>query len=105
MIQPQPTEPRFGLDVVPIVNGAPQYGGKPARWQDLSWGHMAVSATAFNDLTHAPTALPSGEALSIPPVTYGYNSAHVARATLRQPTRIAIHGATFVPPTSTGSAS
>lgn len=105
VIQPQPTEPRFGLDVVPIVNGAPQYGGKPARWQDLSWGHMAASATAFNALTHAPTALPSGEALSIPPVTYGYNSAHVARATLRQPTRIAIHGANFVPPTSTGSAS
>ena len=41
VLQEQPTEPRFGLDV------ATTYGGRPDDWRDLTWGHLAPSEEAL----------------------------------------------------------
>ena len=41
VLQEQPTEPRFGLDV------ATTYGGTPQHWRDLSWGHLAPDEEAL----------------------------------------------------------
>jgi hypothetical protein len=95
VIQQQPTEPRFGFDVVPIRNGQPVLGGAPARWRDLSWGHLATSEAAYASLTHAAPRAPFG-ALILEGVRYGDSAAHMARISLRPPLRIAIHAAVLV---------
>ena len=85
VIQQQPTEPRFGLDVADFEKPQP-----PAlnTWNDLSWRHFGKSENELKALTHASvkTGLPPLQGM-----TWGKNSAHQAFITLQRPVRIAIH--------------
>jgi hypothetical protein len=91
ILQEQPTAPRFGLDK---ANGFADTIAKPAKWSDLSWGHLAANQTAFDSLSHVPAegALPDTSGITQPPgIVWGENSAHLAYATFQQPIRVAIH--------------
>jgi len=68
VIQEQPTEPRFGLDV----------------------GTPTGSATHLRVAAGPPAGLPLGG------LTWGRNAAHMAGITRQQPVRVAIHASQFV---------
>ena len=85
VIQQQPTEPRFGLDVADFEKPQPP----PLNtWNDLSWRHLVKTEAELQALTHASakTVFPSLQGM-----TWGQNSAHQAFITLQRPVRIAIH--------------
>jgi len=85
VIQEQPTEPRFGMDVANFSKPLPDL----ATWNDLSWRHLANTEAALKALSHASTKT------TLPDVAdkakWGRNSAHQAYITLQRPVRIAIH--------------
>jgi hypothetical protein len=83
VIQQQPTEPRFGMDVADFTKAQPLN-----TWNDLSWRHMAPTEQALKELSHASakTVLPD-----IEKAKWGRNSAHQAYITLQRPVRVAIH--------------
>lgn len=85
VIQQQPTEPRFGLDVADFGKPLPPL----TNWNNLSWRHLATTEDELRALSHASvkTQLPK-----IVPAEWGRNSAHQAYITLQRPARIAIHG-------------
>ena len=85
VIQQQPTEPAFGLDVADFVKPLPD---PPASWNDLSWRHFAKTEDELKALVHVSTSKVFPE---IDRVTWGKNSAHQAFITLQRPVRIAIH--------------
>jgi hypothetical protein len=93
VIEQQPTEPRFGLDV-PL-----QFGLNPQQlgsWSQLSWGHLAPSRAAFEALSHLPlAAIPEGKTLD--QLTWNFNAAHMAAITLQPPMRVAIHARALLP--------
>ncbi len=85
VIQQQPTEPRFGLDVADFEKPQPP---PLDTWSDLNWRHFAKTEPELNALTHASAKV------VFPPLqgmTWGKNSAHQAFITLQRPVRIAIH--------------
>jgi hypothetical protein len=84
VIQQQPTEPRFGMDVADFEKDLPAL----TKWNNLSWRHLAGTKEALAALTHASikTALQSNDT-----GVWGRNSAHQAYITLQRPVRIAIH--------------
>jgi hypothetical protein len=84
VIQQQPTEPRFGMDVANFDKPLPPL----TTWNDLSWRHMANTEEEFKALSHASikTVLPD-----INKAKWGRNSAHQAYITLQRPVRIAVH--------------
>jgi hypothetical protein len=90
VIQEQPTEPRFGLDVADFDQPLPAL----TTWNALSWRHLASTEAELNQLSHASvkTALPT-----IDKVTWGRNAAHQAFITLQRPVRIAIHAKDLLP--------
>jgi hypothetical protein len=97
VLEEQPAEPRFGLDV------AGAFGAPLTRWNDLSWGHLAASAENLASLRHIDldAALPDTRPLdaSGEPAWHadsglgrtGTQSADLAFVTLQRPVRIAIH--------------
>jgi hypothetical protein len=97
VIQEQPTEPRFGLDVATaFADSLPTL----TRWDDLSWGHLAQNQAAFDALTHIRLGgtLPATGAIQLPPtIAWGENAAHQAFITLQKPVRIAIHADDMLP--------
>src|SRR5262249_16240781 len=76
VIQEQPTEPRFGLDV----------GTAPANATHLQLSAGQPAGTAQNGFV------------------WGRNSAHMAAITGQQPVRILIHASQLVSPPPTGGA-
>jgi len=100
VLQEHPSEPRFGLG----VPGA--YGMQPPTWEALDWGSLAASAddlAALNyiDLTAAlpldpATPDPKGAVWRADGATPG-RAADLAYITLRQPTRVAVHGSMLIP--------
>jgi len=100
VLQEHPSEPRFGLG----VPGA--YGMQPQTWEALDWGSLAASAddlAALNyiDLTAAlpldpATPDPKGAVWRADGATPG-RAADLAYITLRQPTRVAVHGSMLIP--------
>jgi hypothetical protein len=91
VIQQQPTEPRFGMDVADF-EGTPQ--PQPlTTWNDLSWRHLVNTEEELKALSHASinTVLPD-----IDEVKWGKNSAHQAFITLQRPVRIAIHATQMI---------
>lgn len=84
VIQQQPTEPAFGMDVADYSKPTPSL----TSWNDLSWQHMANTAQELQALSHASIqkVLPD-----IDKAKWGKNSAHQAYITLQRPVRIAIH--------------
>jgi len=85
VIQQQPTEPCFGLDVADFANSLPD---PPASWNDLSWRHFGKTEEELKALSHVSTGKVFPE---IDEVKWGKNSAHQAFITLQRPVRIAIH--------------
>jgi hypothetical protein len=103
VLQEQPSEPRFGLDV---PSGG--YGGIATAWSNLSWSHLASSDDALQALVHvnldadlpdtrqvAQTGGASWHANSgLGPA--GATAAHLAYITLQQPMRVALHGSDMI---------
>jgi hypothetical protein len=89
VIQQQPTEPRFGMDVANFDKPLPPL----TTWNDLSWRHMANTEEEFKALSHASikTVLPD-----INKAKWGRNSAHQAYITLQRPVRIAVHASEII---------
>jgi hypothetical protein len=107
VLQEQPAEPRFGLDLVDP--GLPNpYGAPPATWNDLSWGSVAASEAALKAIQYLDlsAALPNTAALETAagPVWHeaggprGSRASDLAYITLQVPVRIGIHGARMLPP-------
>lgn len=90
VIQQQPTEPCFGMDVADFDKPAPPL----TTWNNLSWRHLAATAEELNALSHASIkkVLPD-----IDKAKWGRNSAHQAYITLQRPMRIAIHAKEMLP--------
>jgi hypothetical protein len=97
VIQQQPTEPRFGLDVADrFADSLPAL----TRWDDLSWGHLAANAADFEAMTHIRLGrtLPATGGVTEPPgVGWGVNAAQQAFITLQKPVRVAIHADDMLP--------
>jgi hypothetical protein len=89
VLQEQPTEPRFGMDV------ATTYGGTPQHWRDLSWGHLAPDEQALAQIVYVPVR---GllERTVLDRVAWGENSAHMAVITRQRPFRLSIHARTWL---------
>jgi hypothetical protein len=89
VLQEQPTEPRFGLDV------ATTYGGTPQHWRDLAWGHLAPDAAALQQIAYIPI---DGllKHVALDDVAWGKNSAQMASITRQRPFRVAIHARTWL---------
>ncbi|HET6977870.1 MAG TPA: hypothetical protein VFI24_16180 [Pyrinomonadaceae bacterium] len=85
VIQQQPTEPAFGLDIADFAKPLPD---PPISWNDLSWRHFAKTEAELQALSHVSISKVFPE---IDNVTWGKNSAHQAFITLQRPVRIAIH--------------
>ena len=97
VLQEQPAEPRFGLD----VGGT--FGGAINQWNQLSWTSLAANAAELSALTHIDLdrQLPDVRPLNTgsEPAWHadtglgrtGAQAAHLAYITLQQPVRIAIH--------------
>ncbi|MCP4448554.1 MAG: hypothetical protein GY811_24940 [Myxococcales bacterium] len=87
VIQEQPSEPRFGLDV-PEGAGA----GAPPTWSDLTWSHVGVnpgellSLGALDESINRHLAGSSG-----PKARWAHNAAHMAAITFQRPFRAAAH--------------
>jgi hypothetical protein len=104
VIQEQPSEPRFGLD----VDGA---AGQPvASWDALSWKSLVPTDAALSDLGHIDltAALPDTTAAeSAPPhaawhagptgAGRGSRASDLAFITLQRPVRIAWHASDMLP--------
>jgi len=85
VIQQQPTEPRFGLDVADFEKpDAPTLN----TWDDLSWRNFVKTEAELQALTHVSTKTVFA---TLQDRTWGKNSAHQAFITLQRPVRIAIH--------------
>lgn len=107
VLQEQPGEPRFGLDLPEGV----QVGGRPTHWLELSWGHLAASAEALDSLVHIDlnAELPDTRLVAAegsPPVAWhadsgqgpaGARASDIAYITLQRPFRVAIHGSDLLP--------
>lgn len=90
VIQEQPTEPRFGLDVGADPDEA------PSAWEELSWEHMQAlagpEALRFVDVSLSPAL--AADAPSEPRETeaeWGRTAADMASITTRPPVRVAVH--------------
>jgi hypothetical protein len=97
VLQEQPTEPRFGLDV------AVTFGGAPERWSDLSWGHLAADRSALGKLAHVPLDGPLAGKI-VGGVPWARNSAHMAFITRQRPFRVAVHARTWLTISKSGEA-
>jgi len=98
VLQEQPAEPRFGLDV------GKEFGQAVAEWSDLSWRSLAQNQAELDGIVHIDLNrdLPNVQALDLPSEPAWHDAAgfgkkqsqgaHLAYITLQQPVRICIHG-------------
>ena len=102
VIQQQPGEPDFGLDMPKNLNPQPP---RVTDWNQLTWRHLVPSAAELRALTHVkvgvkpgspPPPLPDTSA-NPPGAQWGANGAHMARITLQKPVRIAILARQMLP--------
>jgi hypothetical protein len=94
VLEEQPTEPRFGLDV------ATRYGpdaGPLREWGDLSWGHLAADADELAGITHLRTDRPPRTAQPASGPRWGATAAAMAAILLQQPVRVALRAADLLP--------
>ncbi len=90
VLQEQPTEPRFGMDV------ATTYGGTPAHWSDLTWGHLASDEAALKQIVYVPIDGLLNNRI-VDQIQWGKNSAQMATITRQPPFRVAVHARTWLP--------
>jgi hypothetical protein len=90
VLQQQPTEPRFGLDEAPYLEGKTDVPAL-ATWNDLNWAHLAPDEAALQELGFVLVS--KFDLVPTSPVTgvWGRNSAHMAYITRQLPVRVAIH--------------
>ena len=93
VIQQQPTEPCFGMDVADFTKDQPAL---TTTWNELSWRHMAQTEEKLKALSHVSldaikSVVPNIHTQTIDKATWGKNSSHLAYVTLQRPMRIAIH--------------
>ena len=108
LLQEQPTEPAFGLDV---DNG--RYAATPVSWNNLNWAHLAADAAALGALTYVDLNAELPDTRSIVPEAdepvlawhadsglgaSGSNGSDLAYITLQRPFRVAIHGSDMLSP-------
>lgn len=108
VLQEQPSEPRFGLDVA-----GTSFGGSVGAWRDLSWGHLAADETALAGIAHVNLDAQLPDTRSVAPVSgdpavvwhgngglgaAGTKASDLAFITLQRPVRVAIHGSQMLPP-------
>jgi hypothetical protein len=104
VLQEQPSEPRFGLD----IHGSS--GASLTKWRDLSWAHLAADAAGLKAISYIDldADLPdtSGIREGEPTVawhadtglgTLGSKASDLAYITLQPPARVAIHGSQLLP--------
>lgn len=89
VLQEQPTEPRFGMDV------ATTFGDVPQHWRDLTWGHLAANAAALEQIVYVPIDGLLKDVVA-DNIAWGKNSAHMAAITRQRPFRVAIHARTWL---------
>lgn len=107
VLQEQPTEPVFGLDA-----DNEDYAGKPPKWNDLNWSHLANDASGLNSLRYIDLDAPLPDTTAVaadpgdPPLAWhaesgpgatGANGSDLAYITLQRPFRVAIHGSDMLP--------
>ena len=103
VIQQQPGEPSFGLDMPDDLNPQPP---RATDWNKLTWRHLVQSAAELRNLAHvkvgvkpgAPPPLLPDTSANPPGAQWGVNGAHMARITLQKPVRIAILASKMLPP-------
>jgi hypothetical protein len=83
VLQEQPTAPRFGLDEA--------RAGPLATWNDLAWDDVGVAPGGHLRLAGVSPAVTD-------PVTWAFNSAHMAAIMRQRPARVAIHASLILPP-------
>jgi len=93
VVQQQPTEPCFGMDVADFTKAPPEL---KTTWNDLSWRHMAPTEAELKALSHVAldsikSVVPAIDTQAIDKATWGKNSSHLAYITMQRPMRIAIH--------------
>lgn len=108
VLQEQPSEPRFGMDVAGST-----FGGAVGAWRDLSWSHLAADETALSGITHINLDAQLPDTRSVVPVSgdpavvwhgngglgaAGTKASDLAFITLQRPVRVAIHGSQMLPP-------
>jgi hypothetical protein len=90
VLQQQPTEPRFGLDEAPYLEGKTNVP-ELATWNDLNWAHLAPDEATLKELGFVSVSklnlVPTSQVKGI----WGRNSAHMAYITRQLPVRVAIH--------------
>ena len=90
VLQQQPTEPRFGLDEAPYLEGKTDVP-ELATWNDLNWAHLAPDEATLKELGFVSVSklnlVPTSQVKGI----WGRNSAHMAYITRQLPVRVAIH--------------
>jgi len=103
VLQEQPSEPRFGLDV---PSGA--FGGIATSWSDLSWSNLAATDEELQSLIHIDLdadlpdtrqVVQAGGAAWHASQGLGHTGAtgaHLAYITLQQPMRVALHGSDMI---------
>jgi hypothetical protein len=101
VIQQQPGEPNFGLDMPKDINPQPP---QVRDWNQLTWRHLVQSAAELRALVHVKVIPKPGEpalpdtTANPPGARWGVNGAHMARITLQKPVRIAILANQMLPP-------
>lgn len=102
VIQQQPGEPDFGLDMPKDIDPQPS---RVTDWNQLTWRHLVQTATELRAMTHVKVGVKPASPLPPLPDTsanppgaqWGANGAHMARITLQKPVRIAILARQMLP--------
>jgi len=102
VIQQQPGEPDFGLDMPKDIIPQPP---RVTDWNQLTWRHLVQSAAELRAMTHVKASVPPGSpppplpdtSANPPGAQWGANGAHMARITLQKPVRIAILARQMLP--------
>ena len=102
VIQQQPGEPDFGLDLPKDIDPQPP---RVTDWNQLTWRHLVQSAAELRALTHVKVGVSPDRRRRLLPDTsanppgaeWGANGAHMARITLQKPVRIAILARQMLP--------
>lgn len=90
VLQEQPTEPRFGLDVPGGGDGA---GSVPASWSELSWGHLGAEPGDYLRIDALSGNPERPLAADRPAVRAQFvrDAAHFAAITFQRPFRAVVH--------------
>jgi len=100
VLQQQPTEPRFGLDIPEAGSAGAPVG---PTWDDLSWGNLAdtpsdLEALRFIDLAAVrPDTSFTDTSGAVWHESEGTDAAQLGYITLQKPFRVAMHGKSMVP--------